>query len=110
MTLDKIATKWGVTPEQAFMTMVKESSARPGYKGEDAEVIGESMSEDDLRWFAAQPRIMFCTDGELHGSHPRGAGAFPRALGRLVREDKVAPLEDVVHRMAALPAERLQVK
>jgi N-acyl-D-aspartate/D-glutamate deacylase len=73
-------------------------------------VLVTSMSEDDLRWFIAHPDIMFSSDGELHGTHPRGAGAFPRILGRYVRDEKVLPLAAAVHKMSGLPATRLGLK
>jgi N-acyl-D-amino-acid deacylase len=70
-------------------------------------VLGTSMSEDDLRWFIQHPDIMFCSDGELHGTHPRGAGAFPRVLGHYVREEKLLPLEAAIHKMSGLAAAQL---
>jgi len=54
--------------------------------------------------------IMFCSDGDLHGSHPRGAGAFPRVLGRYVREQKALSLESAIHKMTGLPAQQLGLK
>jgi len=63
-----------------------------------------------VRWFVAQPWISFCSDGELHGAHPRGAGTFPRILGHYVREQKVLPLELAVHKMTGLSAQRLGLK
>ncbi len=106
-TLEQIAAAWGVTPVEAYMRMIRATD--PAVHGdEDMEnVLGTSMSEDDVRWFVAHPRIMFCSDGELHGSHPRGAGAFARVLGRYVREEKVLPLELAVHKMTGLAAARL---
>jgi len=82
------------------MRIIKATEAEldNGEKMENALVT--SMSEDDLRWFIAHPDIMFCSDGELHGSHPRGAGPFPRPLGRYVREEKLLPLEAVIHNMS----------
>ena len=68
------------------------------------------MSEDDVRWFIAHPRVMFCSDGELHGHHPRGAGAFPRVLGVYVRQEHVLPLEAAIHKMTQMPAEQLGLK
>jgi N-acyl-D-amino-acid deacylase len=73
-------------------------------------VLVTSMSEDDLRWFIAHPDIMFCSDGELHGTHPRGAGAFPRVLGRYVREEQLLPLAAAIHKMTGLPATQLGLK
>jgi N-acyl-D-amino-acid deacylase len=53
---------------------------------------------------------MFCSDGELHGAHPRGAGTFPRILGHYVRDVKVLPLETAIHKMTGLSAAQLHLK
>ena len=74
------------------MRIVSATSAEVDSGEQMEEIIGTSMSEDDVRWFIAQPGIMFCSDGELHGAHPRGAGSFPRVLGHYVREDQLLPL------------------
>jgi N-acyl-D-amino-acid deacylase len=107
-TLGEIARGWGVTPVEAFMKVIRatEAEIEPG-AADMEEIIAASMSEDDLRWFIAQPEIMFCSDGELHGAHPRGAGTFPRILGRYVREEKVLTLPLAIRKMTALPAQRL---
>jgi len=65
------------------------------------------MQESDLKAFIAHPRIMFCTDGGLRGSHPRGAGSYPRVLGKYVREERVIPLEEAIRKMTSLPAARM---
>jgi N-acyl-D-amino-acid deacylase len=65
------------------------------------------MVEEDIRWFIAHPRIMICTDGQLRGRHPRGAGAMPRILGRYVREQRVIPLQEAIRKLTSLPASRL---
>jgi len=36
--------------------------------------------------------------------HPRGAGSFPRVLGRYVREMKVLCLGEAIRKMTSLPA------
>jgi N-acyl-D-amino-acid deacylase len=107
--LDQIAKIWNVTPVEAYMRIIKatESEVDTGKQMED--IIGTSMTEADVKWFIAQPEVAFCTDGELHGAHPRGAGSFPRVLGHYVREEHVAPLADVIHRMTQLPAQRLKL-
>lgn len=107
-TLADIAALWKMTPVDAYMKLVKSTLKPDGSPGDDdIEVMGESMNEDDVKWFIAQPWTMFCTDGQLEGKHPRGAGSFPRILGRYVREQKVLPLEEAIHKMAALPAKQL---
>ena len=109
-TLGQIATAWKVTPVEAYMRIVKATIAEVGTSAEMESIIGTTMSEDDVRWFIAQPQVMFCSDGELHGSHPRGAGAFPRVLGRYVREEKILPLETAIYKMTGLPAQQLDLK
>jgi len=107
-TIEEIAALWKMTPVDAYMKMIKATlptSDNP--KGKEEGVIGESMTEQDVKWFIAHPRIMFSTDGELDGRHPRGAGAFPRVLGRYVREQKVLPLETAIRKMTSLPAAQL---
>ena len=52
------------------------------------------------------PESMFCTDGEIKGGHPRGAGSFPRILGRYVREQHVIPLREAIRKATSFPAWR----
>jgi len=105
--LEEIAADWHVTPVEAYMRIVKATSAEVDSGQPMEDVIVTSMSEDDVRWFIARPEIMFCSDGELHGAHPRGAGTFPRILGRYARELQVLPLEAAIHKMTGLPARQL---
>ncbi len=109
-TLAQIAAVWGVTPVDAYIRMIKATSSETEGGEEQEEVIGTSMMEDDVRWFIAHPRVMFSSDGALHGAHPRGAGAFPRVLGRYVREQHVLPLETAIHKMTMMPAAQLDLK
>lgn len=108
-TLAEIATHWQVTPVEAYMRIVKATGGTDGPNEQDVNVLGTSMSEDDVRWFIAHPQIMFCTDGALHGAHPRGAGSYPRILGHYVREEKLLPLALAIHKMTGLPAAQLRL-
>jgi N-acyl-D-amino-acid deacylase len=81
---------------------------RTGHSTES--VIGTSMVEPDVERILKWPHSNLSTDGSLDGPHPRGFGAFPRFLGVYVRERKIMPLEDAVHRMTALAAEHVGVK
>ena len=108
-TLDQVAMQWGVTPAEAYGRLVKATVSGPDGKAPEEEIIATTMSEDDVRWFVANPHIMFCTDGALHDHHPRGAGAFPRVLGRYVREEKVLTLPAAIHKMTAMPAAQLEL-
>ena len=66
------------------------------------------MCEDDVEYIMKHPRAMMCTDAAVRVSdaklHPRVKGAFPRALGRYVRERGVMPLSEMIRKMTSLPA------
>ncbi len=42
--------------------------------------------------------------------HPRGAGTFPKVLGRFVREKQWLTLPEAIRKMTSLPAWRLKLK
>ena len=77
--------------------------ARRGHAG----LAGQAMDESDLEAFLGSPRVMVASDGGIHIAHPRGAGTFPRVLGRYVRERGVISLESAIHKMTGMPAARL---
>jgi N-acyl-D-amino-acid deacylase len=53
-----------------------------------------------------RPEMNVCTDGLMLGQpHPRTYGAFPRVLGKYVRERGLMPLEEAVRKMTLQPAE-----
>lgn len=109
-TLDQIAQQWKMTPVEAYMKIIKDTE--PGADGirPEEDVIVESMSDDDVRWFVADPRITFCSDGGLFMQHPRSAGTFPRILGYYAREQKALSLEAAIHKMTLLPAQQIGLK
>lgn len=74
-------------------------------KGKESVVV-TAMSERDVEAFMRNPNIAFCSDGAIGGSHPRGAGAFPRVLGVYVRERRVIPLAEAIRKMTSLSADR----
>lgn len=98
MRLDAIARQRNSTPVEVYMSMMDNGGAR---------VIGHTMSPDDVDNFAADPLVMVASDGGIGSAHPRGAGTFPRVLGRYVREESVIGLGLAVHKMSGMPAERL---
>jgi len=73
----------------------------------EAGVIGQSMVEHDIKAFYQQPWVMVASDGGINSGHPRGAGTFPRVLGRFVREKHWLTLPEAVRKMTSLPAQRL---
>ncbi|MGQ0736222.1 MAG: serine hydrolase [Acidobacteriota bacterium] len=96
--LDEIARAEGVSEVELYIRIVRD---------EDAGVIGHTMSEPDLRTFLRQPWAMVASDGGVNTSHPRGAGTFPRVLGRFVREEGWLSLPEAVRKMTSQPAAQL---
>jgi N-acyl-D-amino-acid deacylase len=110
-TLVEVAALRGVDPVTAFMDLVAESEKMSAETGEMADmIIGTSMQEEDIRELMAWPHTNICTDGSLDDLHPRGAGSFPRVLGRYVREQGLMSLEQAVHKMTGLSAGHMGFK
>ena len=68
-------------------------------------------TEDHVVKIMQRPEMNLCTDGLLSGKpHPRVYGAFPRLLGKYVREEKKLTLEQAVHKMTGKAAESMNIK
>ena len=62
-------------------------------------------TEEHVIRFMKRPEMNACTDGLLGGKpHPRVYGAFPRILGKYVREEKALTLEEAIYKMTKKPA------
>jgi N-acyl-D-aspartate/D-glutamate deacylase len=68
------------------------------------------MVDDDMRAFYRQPWVMVASDGGIGARHPRGAGTFPRVLGKYVRDEGWLTLADAIRKMTNAPAARLQLR
>jgi N-acyl-D-amino-acid deacylase len=101
-TLEELSKMTGKDAITLAQEIIKRTEGREGQEG----VVVTAMSEKDLETFIANPLISFCSDGGLHGTHPRGAGSFPRVLGRYVREKHVISLPEAIRKMTSLPAHR----
>ncbi|MEK6409366.1 MAG: D-aminoacylase [Acidobacteriota bacterium] len=97
-TLEEISHERKVSTVDAYIQIVKDGGAG---------VVCRSMKDSDIKTFYRQPWVMVASDGQAGGRHPRGAGTFPRVLGRFVRERVWLTLEDAVRKMTSAPASRL---
>ena len=97
----EIAAARGITPVALFIEIAKQGGAH---------VVAKSMMDEDIRAFYAWPWTMVSSDGGIEYRHPRGAGTFPRVLGRFVRERGWLTLEEAIRKMTSLPASRLGLK
>jgi len=100
-TMAEIAASRGITPVDLFIEVAKNGGA---------SVVATSMKDEDIRAFYAWPWTMVSSDGGIEYRHPRGAGTFPRVLGRFVRERGWLTLEEAIRKMTSLPASRLGLK
>ena len=107
-TVEALAKAQGKDPISLIQEII-ERCYGSGTKGSESVVV-TAMSDDDLKAFIRNPTICFCSDGGLHGSHPRGAGSFPRVLGRYVREEHTISLQEAIRKMTSLPASRFGLK
>jgi N-acyl-D-amino-acid deacylase len=100
-TVRAIAEAEGVDPVDLVADLLRAESGR-------VTVILAIMAEEDVERVLASPLAMIGSDGiPLPGKlHPRWAGTFVRVLGRYVRERGLMTLEEAVHKMTGLPAER----
>ncbi len=96
-TIAEIAQLQGKDEVTTVIDMVREAGGGIG-------IIGTSMREDDLDTFAAHSLVNICSDGGLDIQHPRGAGAFPRVLGRFVRQRGVLKLPEAIAKMTGRSA------
>ncbi|GFE83704.1 N-acyl-D-amino-acid deacylase [Steroidobacter agaridevorans] len=96
LNLERAADVLGCTPIEAVTKL------------QPAGAIYFMMDEADVTRILASSQAMIGSDGlpDDQHPHPRLWGTFPRVLGRYVRERKIMTLEDGVHRMTGLAAER----
>ena len=67
--------------------------------------------EEHIIRLMKRPEQNVCTDGLLGGKpHPRVYGAFPRVLGKYVREEQQFTLEEAIYKMSGRPASVFQLK
>src|SRR6185503_19613503 len=105
-TLGQVAAQRGVA-----MDLVLEDESRVG-------MVIFMASPENLRREVALPWMSFGSDAGsiapegvflLSQPHPRTYGTFARVLGRFVRDEKAAPLEDAIRRMTGFPAANLKL-
>ncbi|OYY78176.1 MAG: aminoacylase [Sphingomonas sp. 28-62-20] len=107
--LADVARERGTSPEELAMDLVIADHSR-------VSVVYFAMSEANVRKTVATPWVTFASDGSAQApegaflkssTHPRTYGNFARLLGRYVRDERLIPLEQAVHRLTMLPAQRL---
>lgn len=102
--LDDIAAEMDLGALEAARKIVGED---PG-----TVVVLDLMSEDDVRQVMAHPSTMIGSDGLAMGGkpHPRLYGTFPRVIGHYAREGGLMSLEEAIHRMTGMAAEKFHLR
>lgn len=111
-TLAEVARLRGKSPEETAIDLVIEDRTR-------VSTAYYLMSEENVKLGLTQPWVSLGSDEGAPAAegvflqsnpHPRAYGNFARFLGRYVREQHVATLQDAVRRLTRLPAENFKLK
>ena len=111
-TIGELATAWQEAPVDTILRLLISQEG-------SVKVVVPAMSEEDVEVIMQHPATMISSDGKavsprgryarIH-PHPRYYGAFPRVLGRYVREKGILDLPEAIRKMTSLPASRLGLK
>src|ERR1700720_738363 len=108
-TLAEVAKMRGKDPIETIMDLISEDESRIG-------TVYYLMSEENVKKELQKPWIAFGSDEASQAPegvflksnpHPRAYGNFARVLGKYVRDEKVVPMSDAIHRLSGLPATNL---
>jgi N-acyl-D-amino-acid deacylase len=105
-TIEQLAQDEKIDPIEMFIRIIREGNAA----NDDALIVAKSMTDEDIELFYKQPWVMVASDGGIDLRHPRGAGTFPRVLGRFVREKHWLTLQEAIRKMTSLPAQRMGLR
>ena len=111
-TLGQVARERGKPPEEVAADLIVEDGSR-------IQVVYFSMNEDNVKREVGLPWMGFGADAASQApegvflkssTHPRAYGNVARLLGKYVRDERTATLQDAVRRLTSLPATNLAIK
>ncbi len=111
-TVAEIAALRKTSPEETIVDMVIQNNG-------DISAVYFLMNDENVKKQLKLPYITFCSDARsiaaegknlLSSTHPRTYGNFARLLAKYVREEKVISLEDAIHKLTHLSAQKLKIK
>ena len=110
-TLADVAKSRGKSPEETAAELIVEDGSR-------IQVAYFGMSEENVARAVGLPWMSFGSDASSQApegvflkssTHPRAYGTFARVLGKYVRDEKRATLQDAVRRLTSFPAGNLGI-
>jgi len=112
-TVAEIATERKQSDAETLLQLIhdayKDRPADSDLTSSRESVMGVSMIEADIATFMGWKHTNICSDGGIEG-HPRGYGAFPRAICKYVKEMAVISLEEMIRKMTSLSASHTGIK
>ena len=111
-TLAQIAEETSRPPVSALLSLLEQEEGNVG-------AIVAGMAEEDVAFLMGRPECVIISDGAsidpaASGSsralHPRFFGSFARFLAEYVRKQRLCSLEEAVHRITQMPAERYHLE
>lgn len=75
----------------------------------DSLIVAFVLNEPEIVEAMRHPLVMIASDGMYTDGqgHPRGAGTFPRVLGKYTRNEGILDLAAAIHKISLMPALRM---
>jgi N-acyl-D-amino-acid deacylase len=111
-TVADIAQKRGTSPAETIIDLVVQNEG-------DIGTVYFLMNEENVKKQIKLPYMTFGSDARSiaaegenleSSTHPRTYGNFARLLGKYVREEQVISLEEAIHRLTGLSAQKLNIQ
>lgn len=111
-TLAEVTAMRGTSPEDTILDLIIEDDSR-------VDTAYFLMSEDNVELGLRQPWTSLGSDAESSATegvflksstHPRAYGNVARFLGHYVRDRKLMPLPEAIHRLTGLPARNWKLR
>ena len=103
MTVAEAARRMGRDGTDTYLELFVRNKGRGNF-------IYFSMCEEDLCRIFQNPNVCVGTDGLCRGmeekGHPRAWSSFPHAIAYFQKEKKLLTLEEMIHKITLLPAQR----
>ena len=111
-SLQEVSEIMGMTPEETAIELVIADGSRVG-------TVYFLMSEENIKKQLKIPYLTFGSDAGApaaegvfikSNTHPRAYGNVARLLGKYVRDEKVIPMKEAIHKLTGLAAKKLRIK